>query len=444
MQIIGIDIGTTTISGAVLEYENEKTVKLLEAKTIENGGFMPTANEWEKIQDAGAIVKKAEKLLDDLLDKYPQTERIGLTGQMHGIVYIDQTGTCVSPLYTWQDGRGSLCEKGQCSLVQEIKEKCDLEAASGYGLVTHICNLKHGLIPERAVGFCTIMDYFGMCLTGRKKPVVHVSNAAGFGFFDGRNMKFETEKLSKMGVKENWLPEVCTGIEKLGLYRNRQVTTAIGDNQASFLGAAGKEENTLLVNMGTGGQISILSDQYFAEKEIEARPFLNGKYLLVGSSLCGGKSYALLEQFFRRVVKAATGEDSFLYPVMEQFAKTGKEQSNRISEDRKLKIRTTFDGTRTDPKSSGSIQGLTSDNFTPEAFTYGILEGMGDELYQMYRTIKNGTGIQIKNLIGSGNGVRKNPVFCEMLEELFQNKLVLSAYKEEAAAGAAISSTLCS
>ena len=335
-------------------------------------------------------------------------------------------------------------KKGSVLWSKEIKEKCDLEAASGYGLVTHICNLKHGLIPERAVGFCTIMDYFGMCLTGRKKPVVHVSNAAGFGFFDGRNMKFETEKLSKMGVKENWLPEVCTGIEKLGLYRNRQVTTAIGDNQASFLGAAGKEENTLLVNMGTGGQISILSDQYFAEKGIEARPFLNGKYLLVGSSLCGGKSYALLEQFFRRVVKAATGEDSFLYPVMEQFAKTGKEQSNRISEDRKLKIRTTFDGTRTDPKSSGSIQGLTSDNFTPEAFTYGILEGMGDELYQMYRTIKNGTGIQIKNLIGSGNGVRKNPVFCEMLEELFQNKLVLSAYKEEAAAGAAISSTLCS
>lgn len=94
--------------------------------------------------------------MDDLLDKYPQTERIGLTGQMHGIVYIDQTGTCVSPLYTWQDGRGSLCEKGQCSLVQEIKEKCDLEAASGYGLVTHICNLKHGLVPERAVGFAPL------------------------------------------------------------------------------------------------------------------------------------------------------------------------------------------------------------------------------------------------------------------------------------------------
>ena len=127
-----------------------------------------------------------------------------------------------------------------------------------------------------------------------------------------------------MGVKENWLPEVCTGIEKLGLYRNRQVTTAIGDNQASFLGAAGKEENTLLVNMGTGGQISILSDQYFAEKGIEARPFLNGNTCWWDLLYAAESPMHCWNSFFRRVVKAATGEDSFLYPVMEQFAKIRK------------------------------------------------------------------------------------------------------------------------
>lgn len=97
-------------------------------------------------------------------------------------------------------------------------------------------------------------------------------------------------------------PDVCTEIEKLGTYRGRTVTTAIGDNQASFLGAAGDEENTLLVNMGTGGQISVLSGQYFSGDGIEARPFLNGKYLLAGASLCGGKAYALLEQFFRKAM----------------------------------------------------------------------------------------------------------------------------------------------
>lgn len=440
MQLIGIDIGTTTISGVVLDCENEKEIQLLEAKNIENGCFISTANEWEKIQDADGIVRKAGKLLDDLLDKYPQVKRIGLTGQMHGIVYIDQVGKCVSPLYTWQDGRGSLQEAGQVSLVAEIRKNCKMDTASGYGLVTHIYNMRHGQVSENAVSFCTIMDYFGMHLTRRKRPLVHVSNAAGFSFFDVQNMQFNRENLKKMGVQESWLPEVCTEIEKLGIYRNCIVTTAMGDNQASFLGAAGNEEDTLLVNVGTGGQISILSDQYFAENGIEARPFMGGKYLLAGSSLCGGKAYALLETFFSSIVKAATGEKISLYKVMEQLAKAGRERNLTTREDRRLKIKTTFDGTRTDPESSGSIEQLNTENFTPEAFTYGILKGMCTELYEMYQAIEAGTGIQVKKLIGSGNGVRKNPVFCEMIGEMFQSNVNLSEYEEEAAAGAALSS----
>ena len=101
----------------------------------------------------------------------------------------------------------------------------------------------------------------------------------------------------------------------MGTYRGRTVTTAIGDNEASFLGAAGDEENILLVNMGTGGQISVLSGQYFSGDGIEARPFLNRKYLLAGASLCGGKAYELLEQFFRKIVKEATGQDQPLYKL---------------------------------------------------------------------------------------------------------------------------------
>ena len=92
MQIIGIDIGTTTISGVVLDYKKGKTAKLLEAKTIENGCFIPAANEWEKIQDADGIVRKAGGMLDYFLNKYHRIQRIGLTGQMHGIVYIDRAG----------------------------------------------------------------------------------------------------------------------------------------------------------------------------------------------------------------------------------------------------------------------------------------------------------------------------------------------------------------
>ena len=292
------------------------------------------------------------------------------------------------------------------------------------------------------MSFCTIMDYFGMYLTGRKKPLIHVSNAAGLGFFDSRKMRFEKEKLAEMGVDTNWLPDVCTEIEKLGTYRGRTVTTAIGDNQASFLGAAGDEENILLVNMGTGGQISVLSGQYFSGDGIEARPFLNGKYLLAGASLCGGKAYALLEQFFRKIVKEATGQDQPLYKVMEKMARTGRDLNSERTESRKIKVETTFDGTRVNPEKSGSITQVYSENFTPEDLCYGVLKGMSTELYQMYMTIQNGIGIKIRRMIGSGNGLRKNPVLCEIIEDMFKAELVLAECEEEAATGAAMSSSM--
>ena len=201
MKTAGIDIGTTTISGVVLEKEENGQAKILEAKTVENGCFIETGNEWERIQYAKEIVERAVNLLDYFLEKYPHVERIGLTGQMHGIVYVDKEGNCVSPLYTWQDVRGSICDGDQIPLTEEIRERCQIHAASGYGLVTHIYNIRHNLVPDSALSFCTIMDYFGMYLTGRKKPLVHVSNAAGFGFFDSHKMCFEKEKLAQ-GVIE--------------------------------------------------------------------------------------------------------------------------------------------------------------------------------------------------------------------------------------------------
>ena len=78
MKIIGIDIGTTTISGVVLENKvegqittkAEEKLEIVEAKTIENGCFIPTEHEWERIQDAEQIVKKAQNLTDYFLDKY--------------------------------------------------------------------------------------------------------------------------------------------------------------------------------------------------------------------------------------------------------------------------------------------------------------------------------------------------------------------------------------
>ncbi len=48
MKAIGIDIGTTTISGVVLDVAKRQ---VLEARTVQNGSFIKTEHEWERIQD---------------------------------------------------------------------------------------------------------------------------------------------------------------------------------------------------------------------------------------------------------------------------------------------------------------------------------------------------------------------------------------------------------
>lgn len=87
MKSIGIDIGTTTISLVVLDAEKKM---VLESRTISNGTFIETGNDWERIQEPVKIIEKAVGVLNELLAAHKDVETIGLTGQMHGIVYLDQ------------------------------------------------------------------------------------------------------------------------------------------------------------------------------------------------------------------------------------------------------------------------------------------------------------------------------------------------------------------
>ena len=69
MKAMGIDIGTTTISGVVLDVEKKQVV---ETRTIPNGSFLPTRKDWERMQDVSVILKKARALVDELLDCCPE------------------------------------------------------------------------------------------------------------------------------------------------------------------------------------------------------------------------------------------------------------------------------------------------------------------------------------------------------------------------------------
>ena len=355
MKAIGLDIGTTTVCGVLVD---AKTGELLDAKTLTNDSVIESVHTYERTQDADKILVKCKNILEEYLSEQEDIVSIGVTGQMHGIVYVDENGVAVSPLYTWQDGRGDLvCAdiqkkqpvvdsegmgntdteskvadnsemgdsgnidngnkvadnaevaelgNGAITYAAELSQLTGYHMASGFGLTTNYYNTKHGLVPEEAKSFCTIPDYVAMSLAGEKRPKMHQTMAASLGLYNMEAGDFDRTSVEKAGMNPELLPEVATtsticgaytaDMEKYPTYAGKTIPVAVafGDNQASFLGSVNQDCKVLL-NVGTGGQVSVYSEELVKADGIECRPYLKGSYLMAGSSLCGGYSYNLVK-----------------------------------------------------------------------------------------------------------------------------------------------------
>ncbi len=484
MKAIGLDIGTTTVCGVLVD---AKTGELLDAKTLTNDSVIESVHTYERTQDADKILVKCKNILEEYLSEQEDIVSIGVTGQMHGIVYVDENGVAVSPLYTWQDGRGDLCcpdiqndiqkkltvadsetvenidngnkvadnaevaelGNGAITYAAELSQLTGYHMASGFGLTTNYYNTKHGLVPEEAKSFCTIPDYVAMSLAGEKRPKMHQTMAASLGLYNMEAGDFDRTSVEKAGMNPELLPEVATtsticgaytaDMEKYPAYAGKTIPVAVafGDNQASFLGSVNQDCKVLL-NVGTGGQVSVYSEELIKADGIECRPYLKGSYLMAGSSLCGGYSYNLAKRFFEEIYAlAGVGCPKDIYSIMNRIAGEAAEKEKTLTVD------TRFNGSRENPALTGSITGLTVDTFHPGDLAYGVLRGLCEELYQFYNVLpeklKDGS-----HFVGSGNGIRKNPLLQKIASDRFRMKLRIPKYAEEAAYGAVLFSMLAS
>ncbi len=407
MQAIGIDIGTTSICGILIDAKNGNIIHTV---TKANTSTIPSEQSYEKLQSPDVIYQTAEGIIEELYKLSEGVRVIGVTGQMHGIVYVNANGNAVSPLYTWQDERGNLPYNNLQSYAQY------LNSYAGYGNVTNFYNKTNGLVPRDSRHFCTIHDYVAMRLSKKATPLVHISDAASLGLFDIEKGCFT--------VNEPLLPDVTDKAEILGEWKNIPVCVAIGDNQASFIGC-GCGEGSVLVNIGTGSQVSWVSHEKEASQGTEIRPLCENKCLSVGSSLCGGRAFAILKNFFEQVILMSGNTCDALYDKME---KAGEERQGTPPI-----FETLFCGTRDDGSKRASIKGLSIDNFTPGNMVYSCYHGMVMELYELYQPTEKCT-----ELIGSGNGIRKNPLLKSIIEDLFKMQLKIPVHCEEASFGAAM------
>lgn len=429
MKSLGIDIGTTTISTAVVE-----NGAVIDSETWENGCFLPPSLPGERAQNIGAIEETVTRALDAVLLRHPDLKRIGVTGQMHGILYVDRRGNALSPLYTWQDARGDApCEKSAdgASWSEYLSRETGLSVPTGYGFVTHAYNLAHGLVPPETAYLCTIGDYIAMKLCGGAAPVMDASNAASLGFFSLKTRMFDYAALRQVGIDPMVAPPIAL-TPLIGRFRNTVgVSVAIGDNQASFLASVKDRNAEMLVNVGTGSQFSVFSERCMQAEGLETRPMPGGGWLLVGASLCGGRAYALLAEFFAQTARMMGSEPSDVYGAMERRLRSSPRPESIPD------VLPLFEGTRQDSSRTAAITGLTAENFTPLHLIWGMMEGMAQELAQMYRAYLAAGGLP-RQLTGSGGGLRCNPFLCDCFSRAFGTPITLIEGREEAAAGAAL------
>ena len=227
------------------------------------------------------------------------------------------------------------------------------------------------------------------------------------------------------------MPEVTTDFKCCGYYNGVPVCVALGDNQASFIGSVSDADNALL-NVGTGAQISWLSDSPVTAESVETRPFDGKRYLAAGCSLCGGRAYAMFEKFCREIANAAGAKIESFYPVLNAMLENKK--SSEIKGDCR------FCGTRNNPELRGSYSGISENNFTPADFAFATLDGMASELFDMYTAADK----KASGLVCSGNGMRKNAVLRRIVAEKFGCEIKIPFYEEEAACGAAFAALVAS
>ncbi|MBO5274724.1 MAG: hypothetical protein J6I45_08935 [Clostridia bacterium] len=420
---IGLDIGTTGISAVLIDADSGRLCRTVSET---NGSFIESEHPWEFIQDTEIIARKALAIIEDLTSSVSGVCAIGVTGQMHGILYLNGDGRAISPLYTWQDQRAENKLPSGKTACEEIREITGYTVHAGYGLATHYANLKLGLVPKGAVSFCTIHDYIVMLLTGRKTPLTHTSDAASLGIYNLKHHRFDIQAVESLGISPSMLPEVTSEEMTAGYFNGIPVSCAIGDNQAAFLGSVADMERGMIINIGTGSQLSYVTDYCEDRGECELRPLAGGKYIMAGSALCGGRAYAIMERFIR-ALSAESCQESSAYALMEKLAREAPPDCGGIAVD------TRFAGSRSNPSVRGSVSGIDTANFTPGNLIRATLCGMVDELHA-YAKDEIGAAF----LVGSGNAIRRNVLLAEIIEERFGCRLMIPKNTEEASLGTAL------
>lgn len=433
MYALGIDIGTTNLNASLVDLASGRIV---ERRSSPNAR-VPSGDEYAYQQDPLAIAASVRDMVASISQP---VSSICVTGQVHGILYVDAAGKPLSPLYNWLDRRGTAAVDGTTP-QRRLRERSGAALPVGYGLLTHYANRMLGKVPAGASAIVGINEFVTGALIGKTLEKTDASNLGPFGAFDpvaGTHDRRVLEEVLPPGAPAFLglaAPFELAGTAALGVSPGRPVPVAhpVGDNQAGFFGLVARPEKTGLVSIGTSGQISVFSRSADCAPNMELRPFLGLGYLHVGATLCAGKTYEVLERFLRGALELAGSlpvDDEAVFRLMAAAAASAETPSP-------LRVDAAVNGTRADSARRGSISNIAIDNFTLGNLVRGTVEGIVRELVE-FRGGMEDTFAGLDSIVAAGSAVRKNPLFLRELERQFSLEIRVPEIDGGAALGAAL------
>lgn len=402
--LLGIDVGTSGTKTLLIDSQGRMVASSTSEyplSTPQPGWAEQNPEDWYR----AAVATIREVLSQSGIDP-SEIAGVGLSGQMHGAVFLDGEGAVIRPSLLWCDQRtGAEC--------REITERVGAE-----NLVRITCNpvltgfqapkvvwLKNHE-PERYAQVRKVLlpkDYIRYRLTG--EFATEVSDASGTSFLDVPHRRWSEEVLSALEIPTEWLPEVYEsdvpstrispqGASETGLREGTPVVGGGGDQAAGAVGNGIVEPGIISSTVGTSGVVFAYSDTPAFDPQLRLHTFCHavpGKWHAMGVQLSAGGSL----RWFRDSLMPNT------YETLVEIASTAPPGSEGLI------FLPYLTGERTphpDPNARGVYFGLSLRHGQSHMIR-AVLEGVAYGLRDSFEIMKE-MGVPMSQVRASGGGAR--------------------------------------
>ncbi len=445
---LGIDVGTSGTKALLLS----ETGKVRGTTTASHASHYPKPG-WseQKPDDWWASACRAIKaLLRQAKVSKKQVAGVGLSGQMHGSVFLDGRQRVVCNALLWNDQRtGAECEEieqcagGRAALIELVQNV----ALTGYTAPKILWLRKHKPSLFKRVRTVVLpKDYINYRLTGELR--CEVSDASGTLLFDVARRCWSTALMDKLELDPALFPETVESADVIGaitaeaakatgLPAGIPVVAGAGDQAAAAVGTGVVRKGIVSATMGTSGVVFAYNDQPVPNDEGLLQSFCHAvpqAWCVFGCMLSAGGSLQWAREVFYADRLAAARSDKArdaIYTAMIEEAAASPPSDSIIFHPYLTGERCPYPH----PHARGSFIGSTRAD-TRGVLVRAVLEGITLGM-QRQLEIMQGLGVKISEVRLAGGGAR-NAWWRQLQADVYGAKCVAMQSEEGSALGAAL------